>query len=190
MFYGQTKRVYITSILYVTLKWWGPAICSSLSLIEHVIDCSLNVWIHFIHPRIALTVVSAAETSFNEKIDKNSLMRRKQLTFPVPHDGHPCIVFRNVVCMRLSCLWQNVTFKWRHKYIHRLSMAPVCIYGFSLTSLQPNLVSSTPAEHAPVSTSIASICAPTIAASPNELLSEPQIVIQAPEIPEQSTVSR
>ncbi|XP_067242267.1 LIM domain-binding protein 3a isoform X5 [Chanodichthys erythropterus] len=54
--------------------------------------------------------------------------------------------------------------------------------------------SSTPAEHAPVSTSIASVCAPIIAASPNELLSEPQIVNQAPEpdaeqIPEQTTVS-
>ncbi|XP_067242264.1 LIM domain-binding protein 3a isoform X2 [Chanodichthys erythropterus] len=54
--------------------------------------------------------------------------------------------------------------------------------------------SGTPAEHAPVSTSIASVCAPIIAASPNELLSEPQIVNQAPEpdaeqIPEQTTVS-
>ncbi|KAG1927074.1 LIM domain-binding protein [Pimephales promelas] len=49
--------------------------------------------------------------------------------------------------------------------------------------------SSTPAEHAPVSTSIASICAPTISASPNELLSEPLIVNQVPEIPEQTTVS-
>ncbi|KAG1927076.1 LIM domain-binding protein [Pimephales promelas] len=49
--------------------------------------------------------------------------------------------------------------------------------------------SGTPAEHAPVSTSIASICAPTISASPNELLSEPLIVNQVPEIPEQTTVS-
>ncbi|KAF4105714.1 hypothetical protein G5714_013376 [Onychostoma macrolepis] len=39
----------------------------------------------------------------------------------------------------------------------------------------------TPAEHAPVSTSIAPVCPPTIAASPNELLSEPQIANQAPE---------
>ncbi|XP_073690112.1 LIM domain-binding protein 3a isoform X4 [Garra rufa] len=41
--------------------------------------------------------------------------------------------------------------------------------------------SGTPAEHAPVSTSIAPVCPPTIAASPNELLSEPQIANQAPE---------
>ncbi|XP_042592758.1 LIM domain-binding protein 3-like isoform X1 [Cyprinus carpio] len=41
--------------------------------------------------------------------------------------------------------------------------------------------SGTPAEHAPVSTSIAPVCPPTIAASPNELLSEPQIASQAPE---------
>ncbi|XP_016365073.1 LIM domain-binding protein 3-like isoform X2 [Sinocyclocheilus rhinocerous] len=41
--------------------------------------------------------------------------------------------------------------------------------------------SSTPAEHAPVSTSIAPVCPPTIAASPNELLSETQIANQAPE---------
>ncbi|XP_016149606.1 LIM domain-binding protein 3 isoform X2 [Sinocyclocheilus grahami] len=41
--------------------------------------------------------------------------------------------------------------------------------------------SSTPAEHAPVSTSIAPVCPPTIAASPNELLWEPQIANQAPE---------
>lgn len=61
--------------------------------------------------------------------------------------------------------------------------------------LQPNLVSSTPAEHAPVSTSIAPVCLPTIAASPNELLSEPQIANQAPEPdaeqnPEQTMVTR
>uniref|UniRef100_A0A672SGM2 LIM domain binding 3a n=1 Tax=Sinocyclocheilus grahami TaxID=75366 RepID=A0A672SGM2_SINGR len=41
--------------------------------------------------------------------------------------------------------------------------------------------SGTPAEHAPVSTSIAPVCPPTIAASPNELLWEPQIANQAPE---------
>ncbi|XP_016313325.1 LIM domain-binding protein 3-like isoform X1 [Sinocyclocheilus anshuiensis] len=41
--------------------------------------------------------------------------------------------------------------------------------------------SSTPAEHAPVSTSIAPVCPPTIAALPNELFSEPQIANQAPE---------
>ncbi|XP_016365074.1 LIM domain-binding protein 3-like isoform X3 [Sinocyclocheilus rhinocerous] len=41
--------------------------------------------------------------------------------------------------------------------------------------------SGTPAEHAPVSTSIAPVCPPTIAASPNELLSETQIANQAPE---------
>lgn len=79
--------------------------------------------------------------------------------------------------------------------------AAVCIYGLTsawhqfLTSLQPNLVSSTPAEHAPVSTSIAPVCPPTIAASPNELLSEPQIASQAPEPdagqnPEQTMVTR
>ncbi|XP_016365076.1 LIM domain-binding protein 3-like isoform X5 [Sinocyclocheilus rhinocerous] len=42
-------------------------------------------------------------------------------------------------------------------------------------------LSGTPAEHAPVSTSIAPVCPPTIAASPNELLSETQIANQAPE---------
>uniref|UniRef100_A0A671R978 LIM domain-binding protein 3-like n=1 Tax=Sinocyclocheilus anshuiensis TaxID=1608454 RepID=A0A671R978_9TELE len=41
--------------------------------------------------------------------------------------------------------------------------------------------SGTPAEHAPVSTSIAPVCPPTIAALPNELFSEPQIANQAPE---------
>lgn len=61
--------------------------------------------------------------------------------------------------------------------------------------LQPNLVSSTPAEHAPVSTSIAPVCPPTITASPNELLSEPQIANQAhkpdaEQNPEQAMVTR
>lgn len=79
--------------------------------------------------------------------------------------------------------------------------AAVCIYGLTsawhqfLTSLQPNLVSSTPAEHAPVSTSIAPVCPPTIAALPNQLLSELQIANQAPkpdeeQVPEQTTVTR
>uniref|UniRef100_A0A673GVV6 LIM domain-binding protein 3-like n=1 Tax=Sinocyclocheilus rhinocerous TaxID=307959 RepID=A0A673GVV6_9TELE len=54
--------------------------------------------------------------------------------------------------------------------------------------------SSTPAEHASVSTSIAPVCPPTIAALPNELLSELQIANQAPkpdaeQIPEQTTVA-
>lgn len=60
---------------------------------------------------------------------------------------------------------------------------------------QPNIVSSSAAEHAPVSTSIAPVCPPTIAALPNQLLSEPLIANQAPEpdvelIPEQTTVAR
>uniref|UniRef100_A0A673GVZ2 LIM domain-binding protein 3-like n=1 Tax=Sinocyclocheilus rhinocerous TaxID=307959 RepID=A0A673GVZ2_9TELE len=54
--------------------------------------------------------------------------------------------------------------------------------------------SCTPAEHASVSTSIAPVCPPTIAALPNELLSELQIANQAPkpdaeQIPEQTTVA-
>uniref|UniRef100_A0A8C2Q921 LIM domain binding 3a n=1 Tax=Cyprinus carpio TaxID=7962 RepID=A0A8C2Q921_CYPCA len=53
---------------------------------------------------------------------------------------------------------------------------------------------STPAEHAPVSTSIAPVCPPTIAALPNQLLSELQIANQAPkpdeeQVPEQTTVT-
>ncbi|XP_026134381.1 LIM domain-binding protein 3-like isoform X7 [Carassius auratus] len=55
--------------------------------------------------------------------------------------------------------------------------------------------SGTLAEHASVSTSIASVCPPTIAALPNELLSELQIAIQAPkpdaaQFSEQTTVAR
>uniref|UniRef100_A0A673GWC1 LIM domain-binding protein 3-like n=1 Tax=Sinocyclocheilus rhinocerous TaxID=307959 RepID=A0A673GWC1_9TELE len=55
-------------------------------------------------------------------------------------------------------------------------------------------LSGTPAEHASVSTSIAPVCPPTIAALPNELLSELQIANQAPkpdaeQIPEQTTVA-
>ncbi|XP_051503367.1 LIM domain-binding protein 3-like [Myxocyprinus asiaticus] len=42
-------------------------------------------------------------------------------------------------------------------------------------------VPHTPAEHAPVSTSLAPICPPAIAASPNGLLLEPQKAYQAPE---------
>uniref|UniRef100_A0A671TBX0 LIM domain-binding protein 3-like n=1 Tax=Sinocyclocheilus anshuiensis TaxID=1608454 RepID=A0A671TBX0_9TELE len=54
--------------------------------------------------------------------------------------------------------------------------------------------SCTPAEHASVFTSIAPVCPPTIAALPNELLSELQIASQAPkpdaeQIPEQTTVA-
>uniref|UniRef100_A0A8C2KX81 LIM domain binding 3a n=1 Tax=Cyprinus carpio TaxID=7962 RepID=A0A8C2KX81_CYPCA len=54
--------------------------------------------------------------------------------------------------------------------------------------------SGTPAEHAPVSTSIAPVCPPTIAALPNQLLSELQIANQAPkpdeeQVPEQTTVT-
>ncbi|XP_057198963.1 LIM domain-binding protein 3a isoform X1 [Triplophysa rosa] len=52
--------------------------------------------------------------------------------------------------------------------------------------------SGTPAEHAPVSTSFAPVCPPTITASSNELLSEPQIANQAPEaeqIPVQHSVN-
>uniref|UniRef100_A0A672MW83 LIM domain binding 3a n=1 Tax=Sinocyclocheilus grahami TaxID=75366 RepID=A0A672MW83_SINGR len=54
--------------------------------------------------------------------------------------------------------------------------------------------SCTPAEHASVFTSIAPVCPPTIAALPNELLSELQIANQAPkpdaeQIPEQTTVA-
>ncbi|XP_059422900.1 LIM domain-binding protein 3a [Carassius carassius] len=44
-----------------------------------------------------------------------------------------------------------------------------------------NVPQYTPAEHAPVSTSIAPVCPPTISASPNELLSGPEIANQAPE---------
>lgn len=74
-------------------------------------------------------------------------------------------------------------------------MAAWWIYDSGLTSVQPNLISSTPAEHAPVSTSFAPVCPPTIAASPNELLLEPQVANQAPEpdaehIPEQHFVDR
>ncbi|XP_042624240.1 LIM domain-binding protein 3-like [Cyprinus carpio] len=55
-------------------------------------------------------------------------------------------------------------------------------------------VPHTPAEHAPVSTSIAPVCPPTIAALPNKLLSELQIANQAPkpdeeQVPEQTTVT-
>ncbi|XP_077093279.1 LIM domain-binding protein 3a isoform X5 [Siphateles boraxobius] len=50
-------------------------------------------------------------------------------------------------------------------------------------SVGSGMHSGTPAEHAPVSTSIASICAPTIAASPNDSLN------QAPEVAEQTTES-
>lgn len=74
-------------------------------------------------------------------------------------------------------------------------MAAWCIYDCGLTLVQPNLVSSTPAEHAPVSTSFAPVCLPTIAASTNELLLEPQIANQASEhdaeqIPEQHCADR
>ncbi|XP_042592761.1 LIM domain-binding protein 3-like isoform X2 [Cyprinus carpio] len=53
--------------------------------------------------------------------------------------------------------------------------------GSELSGNETDSPLSTPAEHAPVSTSIAPVCPPTIAASPNELLSEPQIASQAPE---------
>lgn len=60
-----------------------------------------------------------------------------------------------------------------------------------LTSVQPNLVSSAAAAHAPVSTSFAPVCPPTIAPSPNKLLLESQIANQAPEqIQEQHSVNR
>ncbi|CAM4727044.1 unnamed protein product [Leuciscus chuanchicus] len=74
---------------------------------------------------------------------------------------------------------------------YKSDMFSPCLYSSAVQDPDEEALrkSSTPAEHAPVSTSIASICAPTIAASPNELLSEPQIVNQAPEIPEQTTVS-
>uniref|UniRef100_A0A672SEC6 LIM domain binding 3a n=1 Tax=Sinocyclocheilus grahami TaxID=75366 RepID=A0A672SEC6_SINGR len=53
--------------------------------------------------------------------------------------------------------------------------------GSELSGNETDSPLSTPAEHAPVSTSIAPVCPPTIAASPNELLWEPQIANQAPE---------
>uniref|UniRef100_A0A673G214 LIM domain-binding protein 3-like n=1 Tax=Sinocyclocheilus rhinocerous TaxID=307959 RepID=A0A673G214_9TELE len=53
--------------------------------------------------------------------------------------------------------------------------------GSELSGNETDSPLSTPAEHAPVSTSIAPVCPPTIAASPNELLSETQIANQAPE---------
>ncbi|XP_039528939.1 LIM domain-binding protein 3a [Pimephales promelas] len=87
-----------------------------------------------------------------------------------------------------ECESKGPRFAKLKNWHHGLSAQILNVPQF-LTSLQPNLVSSTPAEHAPVSTSIASICAPTISASPNELLSEPLIVNQVPEIPEQTTVS-
>lgn len=79
-------------------------------------------------------------------------------------------------------------------YIHTVwNKAARCIYDFGLISVSDLSASSTPAEHAPVSTSFAPVCPPTIAASPNELLLEPQIANQAPEaeqIPEQHSVNR
>ncbi len=44
----------------------------------------------------------------------SSQMRRKQLTFPSPHDGHHCIVVRNVVSMRMK---QRLVTKFK-AYIH------------------------------------------------------------------------
>uniref|UniRef100_A0A8C1U1G9 LIM domain binding 3a n=1 Tax=Cyprinus carpio TaxID=7962 RepID=A0A8C1U1G9_CYPCA len=82
---------------------------------------------------------------------------------------------------------------------------PICLYSAEtlreMVMLQERVKSSgsgmpsgTPAEHAPVSTSIAPVCPPTIAALPNKLLSELQIANQAPkpdeeQVPEQTTVT-
>ncbi|XP_056616505.1 LIM domain-binding protein 3a isoform X6 [Triplophysa dalaica] len=71
------------------------------------------------------------------------------------------------------------------------SPLPMIAHQKVITNTSAN-ASSTPAEHAPVSTSFAPVCPPTIAASPNELLLEPQIANQAPEaeqIPEQHSVN-
>ncbi|XP_026134382.1 LIM domain-binding protein 3-like isoform X8 [Carassius auratus] len=67
--------------------------------------------------------------------------------------------------------------------------------GSELSGNETDSSLSTLAEHASVSTSIASVCPPTIAALPNELLSELQIAIQAPkpdaaQFSEQTTVAR
>uniref|UniRef100_A0A672N172 LIM domain binding 3a n=1 Tax=Sinocyclocheilus grahami TaxID=75366 RepID=A0A672N172_SINGR len=66
--------------------------------------------------------------------------------------------------------------------------------GSELSGNETDSPLSTPAEHASVFTSIAPVCPPTIAALPNELLSELQIANQAPkpdaeQIPEQTTVA-
>uniref|UniRef100_A0A8C2KU08 LIM domain binding 3a n=1 Tax=Cyprinus carpio TaxID=7962 RepID=A0A8C2KU08_CYPCA len=66
--------------------------------------------------------------------------------------------------------------------------------GSELSGNETDSPLSTPAEHAPVSTSIAPVCPPTIAALPNQLLSELQIANQAPkpdeeQVPEQTTVT-
>uniref|UniRef100_A0A671TAD7 LIM domain-binding protein 3-like n=1 Tax=Sinocyclocheilus anshuiensis TaxID=1608454 RepID=A0A671TAD7_9TELE len=66
--------------------------------------------------------------------------------------------------------------------------------GSELSGNETDSPLSTPAEHASVFTSIAPVCPPTIAALPNELLSELQIASQAPkpdaeQIPEQTTVA-
>uniref|UniRef100_A0A8C1U2E1 LIM domain binding 3a n=1 Tax=Cyprinus carpio TaxID=7962 RepID=A0A8C1U2E1_CYPCA len=66
--------------------------------------------------------------------------------------------------------------------------------GSELSGNETDSPLSTPAEHAPVSTSIAPVCPPTIAALPNKLLSELQIANQAPkpdeeQVPEQTTVT-
>lgn len=90
------------------------------------------------------------------------------------------------------CELQNATYRIK-PYMHsQPETAGLLVVFMTLTSAQPNLVSSTPAEHAPAaSISLAPVCSPTFAASSRELLLGPQIANQAHEqIPEQPSVDR